>query len=66
MHAHHALVALLAFALSFIGCCLTDDLFTQVAMVAGAAGVAVVLADLQRHPHRPMQRAAEPSKELSP
>lgn len=62
MHAHHTPVALVAFVLSLIGCLLTDDLFTQVAMVAGAAGVAVVLADLKRHPHRP----AEPDQELSP
>jgi len=62
MHAHRAVVALVAFSLSFIGCLLTDDLFTQVAMVAGAAGVAVVLADLQRYPRRP----AEPGKKLSP
>jgi hypothetical protein len=52
MHAHHALVALVAFALSFVGCWLTDDLFTQVAMVAGALGVAVVLADLHSCPRR--------------
>lgn len=52
MHAHHTRVALVAFVLSLIGCMLTDDLFTQVAMVAGAAGVAVVLADLHFCPRR--------------
>lgn len=62
MNAHRTAVALVAFVLSFVGCWLTDDLFTQVAMVAGAAGVAVVLADLQRYPHRP----SEPVNKLSP
>lgn len=66
MNARSTVIVLVAFTLAFVGCWLTDDLFTQVAMVAGAAGVAVVLADLARYPHRPKQPLGEPSQKLSP
>lgn len=43
-----ACVALLA----LLGCWLTDDVFTRLAIAAGAVGVAVVLADLHTQPRR--------------
>jgi hypothetical protein len=45
-------VTLLAVLAAGIGCVLTDDTFTRLAMVGGAIGVHVVLRDLERHPRK--------------
>lgn len=53
MPLHYILTGLIAALIALVGCWLTDDTFAGVAMGAGAVGVAVVLWDLQRYPHRP-------------
>lgn len=45
-------LTLVAFVAAVIGCWLTDDLFTQIAMAAGVVGVHVVLLDLELHPRK--------------
>lgn len=49
----HIGVSALAWLLAGAGCLACDDLFTRVAVLAGAVGVTVVLADLYQQPSRP-------------
>lgn len=51
MPMHHLITTAFAVIAALIGCCLTDDVFTRLALIAGPAGVAVVLWDLRRNPH---------------
>lgn len=56
----HIGVSALAWLLAGAGCLACDDLFSQFAMVAGAAAVTVVLVDLFLNPSRPAVSADKP------
>lgn len=52
MPMHYRITIVCAVLLALVGCWLSDDVFTRIAIAGGALGIAVVLGDLHINPHR--------------